>query len=425
MAMRIETSYSIHNTCNPVKYTKNSRSDLASCQLLELYSADTVVKTAFDSVAPWRPRADGGAPGRLIVAMQLTVVDVLQQGQPAHVQVDERTTLGMLKNRILSLRLPTPKAVLEGQGFLRICHDGVCIQDGGDEGSDNVTLGTLGVLSAPVVVIVLGTLNNRRRGARSPAVEAAAAPPEAVAPSAASSAARSTTHTEAAPAFSSSEPPADAVCRICFDGVSAGKLISPCLCTGSMRYVHVSCLNEWRTQSANPRSFYQCDQCQYQYNVQRTRWAEILESDRAVKAVAACLLLVATTAAALLLAPLGAARLFYRLVAFDPWRRYDSGELVSGMWCWQLDALVSGLLGVAGYGVGVAIQEAYRAHRHMTHTWAVGLFTALATSDARIFRVFALLGGAAACKSVKAHVEHVAKQMLTTWGTMILEVRRG
>jgi len=35
-----------------------------------------------------------------------------------------------------------------------------------------------------------------------------------------------------------------------------------------MRFVHPECLNEWRAQSANPRSFYQCDQCGYQYNIQ-------------------------------------------------------------------------------------------------------------------------------------------------------------
>jgi len=37
------------------------------------------------------------------------------------------------------------------------------------------------------------------------------------------------------------------VCRICFGGVNeileSGKLISPCKCKGSMKYVHVNCLN--------------------------------------------------------------------------------------------------------------------------------------------------------------------------------------
>ena len=46
------------------------------------------------------------------------------------------------------------------------------------------------------------------------------------------------------------------VCRICFAGEDAGRLFSPCLCRGSMGLVHVDCLNEWRSMSRNPRSFY-------------------------------------------------------------------------------------------------------------------------------------------------------------------------
>ncbi|KAK4685555.1 hypothetical protein P7C73_g4592, partial [Tremellales sp. Uapishka_1] len=44
-------------------------------------------------------------------------------------------------------------------------------------------------------------------------------------------------------------------CRICFCGVEEelelGRLISPCLCSGSMRYVHVSCINTWRGTGTN------------------------------------------------------------------------------------------------------------------------------------------------------------------------------
>ena len=32
-----------------------------------------------------------------------------------------------------------------------------------------------------------------------------------------------------------------------------------------MAYVHLNCLNEWRTNSANPKSYYECDQCGYEY----------------------------------------------------------------------------------------------------------------------------------------------------------------
>ena len=35
------------------------------------------------------------------------------------------------------------------------------------------------------------------------------------------------------------------VCRICHSGNDAEQFISPCLCTGSAKYVHPSCLMSW------------------------------------------------------------------------------------------------------------------------------------------------------------------------------------
>ena len=55
------------------------------------------------------------------------------------------------------------------------------------------------------------------------------------------------------------------ICRICMDGVeeeeNMGPLISPCMCRGSMSYVHSGCLNRWRMASANPNSSTHCDSC--------------------------------------------------------------------------------------------------------------------------------------------------------------------
>lgn len=79
-------------------------------------------------------------------------------------------------------------------------------------------------------------------------------------------------------------PPADstaadeAICRICFAGADAGRLVSPCLCSGSMRFVHLDCLSEWRRRSANPKSHYQCDNCLYRYSFRRAHYALVLRS---------------------------------------------------------------------------------------------------------------------------------------------------
>ena len=32
-------------------------------------------------------------------------------------------------------------------------------------------------------------------------------------------------------------------CRVCFE--SHGKIISPCLCRGSVKYIHEECMNKW------------------------------------------------------------------------------------------------------------------------------------------------------------------------------------
>jgi hypothetical protein len=60
----------------------------------------------------------------------------------------------------------------------------------------------------------------------------------------------------------------DIQCRICFGDEDVGRLISPCLCKGSMRFVHLDCLNQWRISAANATSYFQCDQCKYRYSIQ-------------------------------------------------------------------------------------------------------------------------------------------------------------
>ena len=56
-----------------------------------------------------------------------------------------------------------------------------------------------------------------------------------------------------------------------------------------------ACPNRWRAMSANPRSYYQCDACQYQYNLQRTAFATYCHSYRVHEVLTAltCAVLVA------------------------------------------------------------------------------------------------------------------------------------
>lgn len=64
-------------------------------------------------------------------------------------------------------------------------------------------------------------------------------------------------------------------CRICLDGPEVehelGRLIRPCLCQGTISFVHVSCLKRWRTSSPSQSAFFVCPQCHYHYRFARTR----------------------------------------------------------------------------------------------------------------------------------------------------------
>eukprot|EP00937_MAST-01D_sp_MAST-1D-sp2_P006310 g6310.t1 len=42
------------------------------------------------------------------------------------------------------------------------------------------------------------------------------------------------------------------------------------MCRGSMAWVHVSCLDKWRHASENPKAFFRCEQCLFEYRLGRT-----------------------------------------------------------------------------------------------------------------------------------------------------------
>ena len=71
-------------------------------------------------------------------------------------------------------------------------------------------------------------------------------------------------------------------CRICFSGAEAGRLFAPCHCRGTMRHVHVACLDAWRNASAraNNASYHACDQCGFRYRTERGAWASFLEDPK-------------------------------------------------------------------------------------------------------------------------------------------------
>lgn len=61
---------------------------------------------------------------------------------------------------------------------------------------------------------------------------------------------------------------------------ASGRLIRPCKCKGSSRYVHEACLQTWR--HADPaygtRNYFLCPTCGFRYRLERMSWGNIINS---------------------------------------------------------------------------------------------------------------------------------------------------
>lgn len=57
------------------------------------------------------------------------------------------------------------------------------------------------------------------------------------------------------------------ICRICLEDDNQSDMISPCLCSGTSKYVHRYCLDEWRSQDINGDNFKKCRECLFEYTL--------------------------------------------------------------------------------------------------------------------------------------------------------------
>jgi len=58
-----------------------------------------------------------------------------------------------------------------------------------------------------------------------------------------------------------------------------GRLLSPCRCKGTQKYVHEGCLQAWRRAAPlSDRNYWQCPTCKFEYRLQRLRWGRWLTS---------------------------------------------------------------------------------------------------------------------------------------------------
>ncbi|KAK4228030.1 hypothetical protein QBC38DRAFT_389832 [Podospora fimiseda] len=82
--------------------------------------------------------------------------------------------------------------------------------------------------------------------------------------------------------------------RYVSDDPDLGRLMSPCMCKGSQKYVHEGCLQAWRhAMYMDVRHYYRCPTCLFEYHLERLRWSHWLKS-KAMRATLTFLVMVAT-----------------------------------------------------------------------------------------------------------------------------------
>ena len=69
--------------------------------------------------------------------------------------------------------------------------------------------------------------------------------------------------------YVSNNNPQTSNCRFCLDShdTANDRLISPCACKGSAKYVHQACLQKWRDSAANPYNRVRCEICHSYYRL--------------------------------------------------------------------------------------------------------------------------------------------------------------
>lgn len=122
-----------------------------------------------------------------------------------------------------------------------------------------------------------------------------------------------------APAKSDCEEEDDErICRICRDDETDEKLISACECIGSVRWIHVSCLDRWRIESTkrNLHNVNCCEICKKPFHVPISRHAQIM---RNLKSVSRGLLLVFSIIFTFITATIGQRVTLGEMTCRTPW----------------------------------------------------------------------------------------------------------
>jgi hypothetical protein len=73
-------------------------------------------------------------------------------------------------------------------------------------------------------------------------------------------------------------------CRFCFEETEQEDLFVPCMCSGTARFVHRHCLQEWRSQDINSINYTRCQECLFDYEMRnqitffQRKWIKICKT---------------------------------------------------------------------------------------------------------------------------------------------------
>jgi len=82
---------------------------------------------------------------------------------------------------------------------------------------------------------------------------------------------------------------------VTYSSPDGGRLIRPCLCKGSQKYVHEGCLTAWRLQDpTSKRNYWQCPTCKYSYRLERMAWGRWISSTSAQIGLTILIFVIAT-----------------------------------------------------------------------------------------------------------------------------------
>ncbi|CAO3590464.1 unnamed protein product [Absidia cylindrospora] len=86
------------------------------------------------------------------------------------------------------------------------------------------------------------------------------------------------------------------ICKICLEKDDLTELISPCKCSGSIKYVHPLCMKSWRTsllESGRERDLYRCTLCHHSLFIKQQNPLRTLFNYKVARAIGTFFILVA------------------------------------------------------------------------------------------------------------------------------------